>query len=495
MGAGAGVALTGLAASPVAASATHGNEWDRLARRLDGDLVRPDSPAYRQARQLASGQYDKIRPRAVVYCSSNRDVQQVIRFAGHHDLHTAIRSGGHSFGGFSTGGGIVLDVSRLADVTVRRDTVLAGPGVQQVDALHRLAPQGLMLAGGVCPNVCLGGFVQGGGIGLLTRGQGLACDQLVAARVVLADGQTVRASRDEHPDLFWALRGGGGGNFGVVTGYELQPVALTSMVNYTLTWPFEEAVEVITGWQSWAAAAPEQLGASLGVITVDAGSAQPQVAVYGAWTGPEAGLDRLLDRLTAEVGSMPTTRSVQAHRPYDAMMQWYGCADLTVDQCHRVGYSPEAVMPRSNFYATRNRMFARPLPAGELRRMLDVFASQGRTGQFRLLYFEALGGAASALPRQATAYVHRDATLLGGYAVSLTDPAYQRNDVSAAKRWLADGFAILDHEGRRESYQNFIDPDLPDWRRSYYAENYGRLAEVKHRYDRHGFFRFAQGID
>ncbi|GIF07054.1 FAD-binding dehydrogenase [Actinoplanes siamensis] len=487
--------MAGLAGAAPAGAAPYGADWDGLRRHLDGDLARPGDPAYQNARRLASAQYDVIRPAAVTYCASTRDVQRVIRFAGHHGIPVAVRSGGHSFGGFSTGRGIVLDVSRLDHLATGGGTVVAGPGVQQVDALHRLAPRGLMLAGGVCPNVCLGGFVQGGGIGFLTRSQGLACDRLISATVVLADGRVVRASRDEHPDLLWALRGGGGGNFGVVTRYELAPVHVTSMVNYTLTWPWERALEVIDAWQSWAVSAPGELGASLGVLDVDAGRSQPQVTVYGAWFGRPDRLDVLLDALETGAGTPAVTRSVQQHPAYEAMMQWYGCADLSADQCHRVGYAPDAMLPRTNFYATRNRMFARTLPPRDLRRALDVFAADRRPGQFRLFYFETLGGVSGARRRTDTAYVHRDSVLVGGYALSLTDPAFTAADVAAGRRWLADGLTALDPASQHESYQNFIDPELDDWRAAYYAENYRRLSDVKHRYDPHRFFRFAQGID
>jgi len=489
LGAGAALAVAGFGTT----GAPPGPAWATLRRHLVGDLVLPSDPVYPRARQLASGQYDAVRPAAVAYCASTQDVQTVIRFAGDAALHTVPRSGGHSFGGYSTTQGIVLDVSRLNRVAPRGRTVVAGPGAQQVDALDRLAPYGLLLAGGVCPNVCLGGFTQGGGIGLFTRAYGLALDRLRAATVVLADGRVVRASRDEHPDLFWALRGNGGGNVGVVTDYEIEPVHTETMTNYTLTWPLDAAPAVVDAWQRWAVGAPRALGASLGVLQADV-SQPPWVSVYGAWHAAPDGLDRLLDQLVADVGATPATRSVQTQTPYRAMMQWYGCADLSVEQCHRIGYSPEAALPRSNYFATRNRMFTDPLSTSTLHRVLDSFARDGRPGQFRLLFFEAVGGQPNTVARDATAYVHRDARLVAGYTIALTDAGYTPADRVAADRWLADGFAVLDRASTGESYQNFIDPALPDWSSAYYAENYPRLLDVKRRYDPHRFFHFAQGV-
>lgn len=496
-GAAAAVAVGVPASTPRAAprGRRSGPDWAQLRRHLSGRLVLPSDPGYAQAGQGAIGQYDSVTPQAVVYCATERDVRTVIGFTADNSLHTVPRSGGHSLGGYSATTGVVLDVSRLNRVHVESPArVVVGAGTQQVDALNALSPHGLTLPGGTCPNVAVGGFIQGGGIGLQTRKYGMACDRLLAATVVLADGRIVRASQHEHPDLFWALRGNGGGNYGVVTSFELVPTRVPAMANYTLNWSWDAAGKVVRAWQRWAAEAPGELGASLGVLNADPVSGSPVVSVYGAWLGGRDALDPRLDALVARVGVAPASRDVAEKSYFDAMMQWYGCQDLPVDQCHRIGYSPEARMPRLNFYLTRNRMYAGPLPDGQVDDLLAAYVAAPRRGQYRLFYVESVGGAANRPGRSDTAYVHRDAELVAGYTIALTDVNYTSEDVTAAQGWLATGFGALDQNSLGESYQNFIDPALTDWRRAYYAENYRRLVAVKREYDPHGFFHFARGI-
>lgn len=495
-GATAAVGALGAITQPAWASAAGrlGVDWDALRGQLSGDLVLPTDPRYDVARQLQLGQFDSVRPQAVAYCASVADVQSVIRFARDNDLHTVPRSGGHSFGGYSTTDGVVLDVSRMNQVQVGASTVVAGAGTQLVDATNALAPQGLLLAGGLCPTVGLGGFIQGGGIGPQTRRYGMACDRMVAATVVLANGQAVRTSPEEHPDLFWALSGGGGGNMGVVTSFELLPVQVTSMVSYMLVWPWDAASDVLQAWQPWVVAAPNDLAAVLVVISFDAATTTPEIWAFGCWYGPTEQFDRMLDDLVAQVGSAPVSRVAVRKPPLEAMKEFYGCQDLTVEQCHRIGFSPEALMPRSDYYRTRNRMFADPLPGPGVDHMLQVFADDPRAGQFRVLYFETLGGAASLRARTETAYVHRDSRLVAGYTAALTGPNITAEDTAACEDWLASGFRAMDAHSLHESYQNFMDPALPDWRQAYYGENYPRLVHIKHQYDPDRFFDFPRAI-
>jgi len=177
-------------------------------------------------------------------------------------------------------------------------------------------------------------------------------------------------------------------------------------------------------------------------------------------------------------------------------MQIYGCANLTAEQCHRAGSTPEAEVPRYNYYRTRCRMFDSAVPRADVEDLLAVLAdpAQFRTGQSRQLYFEALGGAANEPDRTDTAYVHRTTRMLAGLTAQLPNAGYTDEDTAACESWLADGFAVLDRHSLPESYQNYMDPALPDWRTAYYAENYPRLVRVKREYDPHGFFHFARGI-
>ena len=482
--------------------------WGQLAARLRGRLVLPSDSAYAVAKQLYFSQYDTISPSAVAYCADEADVRTCVLFAQDQAIHAVARSGGHSHAGYSTTPGLVIDLSALNGVGLSGvgssgvgssggpATVAVGAGVQLVDALSALAPRGLALVSGSCPTVGAAGFLQGGGYGLLTRSAGMACDHIVSARVVLADGTAVTCSEQEHPDLFWALRGGGGGNFGIVTGFRVRPVGISRLLTFTLTWDWANALDVLGSWQDWTVTGPRELGADLTIALPDAApGTKPVVTVTGAWTGDAQSLGACLDGFAAAVGSAPLTRQVEDLAYQDAMMGVYGCGHDTVPECHRVGYSVEALLARSNYLTVRNRMFSRRMPDSGAAALLAALDADRRAGHTRIISGACLGGRVNDLPRDATGYVHRTTQfqLLGVDTVPLvSDPdAAER---AAAAAWTANVFRAMDPYSNGESYQNMPDPALPDWQHAYYAENYPRLVAAKSRYDPHRFFRFPQAI-
>lgn len=468
--------------------------WRELRGRLRGDVVLPGDADYDHAKQLQDVQFDAVAPRAVVFCENTDDVRVTVGFARRHGLRLAVRSGGHSTAGYSTTTGLVLDVSRLSSVAVRRGTVRVGPGAQAVDAVNVLAPHGLAIPNGFCPTVSAGGFFAGGGFGLLTRSHGLGSDRLVGAEVVLADGRVVRCSRHEHEDLFWALRGGGGGNFGVVTSYDIDPVRVKDVVNFSLVWSWADAEDVVAAWQRWAPAADRRLTSWLGIFLPDASpGAQAQVVAFGLWQGDAKELDRHLAPLTSGVAAAPLQRSVEPLPYQTAMMQWWFCGGMTVDQCHRVG-DGGGVLPRTPYQTLRGRMFDRPMPRTAIRRFLAAFDADRRPGQSRMSLAAAFGGAANEPGRRDTAYVHRTSLYHLDYTVTVTVPEPSEEDIARSVRWADKGFDVIDPYSNGESYQNYTDPRLGDFARAYYAENYPRLRQVKRRYDPDDVFRFAQSI-
>ncbi|UQW99951.1 FAD-binding oxidoreductase [Streptomyces sp. RerS4] len=499
--AGAATGVTALAASGVAlvpaAFAGGPAPFDTLRARLTGDLILPADPGYDHAKQLQMARYDVIRPQAVAYCANSADVVHCVRFAQDHGLPTAVRSGGHSQAGYSTTTGLVIDVSRLNSIRPGRGTVRLGPGSQGVDILNTLAPLGLQLGSGTCPTVAVGGWVQGGGLGLTARAFGMGSDRLVSARVVLADGSIVDASADSHPDLYWALRGGGGGNFGVVTDIELRPVSVPSMSVYTLTFDGAHAVDVILAWQDWITEGPRELASELLVLLPEdspEGTA-PTVVVSGAYLGARAIADRHLDRLVRAAGRPSASREV-AELPYQqAMMKVYGCGDAAVEECHRIGYSPRARLPRENYATYRNVYFNQRWSRATAEAALAVLHTDPQPGQFRFLGLFSYGGRINEVAPGATAFVHRDVLFEAGFQVGLAVPEPAREQRERAQAWVDGGYASLYPRSSRRSYQNYMDPALTNWREAYYGRNYARLQSVKRTYDPHRFFRFAQAID
>ncbi|MGP4028920.1 FAD-binding oxidoreductase [Actinomadura sp. 3N407] len=487
----AGLGVVGAEGSALAAT----TEWERLRKRLTGPLVLPSDNGYDLAKQLHRTVFDGIHPAGVAYCATVDDVRTCLSFTQYNGVPAVPRSGGHSYAGYSTTRGLVIDVSRLNKVQVGGRTTVVGPGAQLVDLVDAAASKGVVLASGICPTVAMGGYLQGGGIGWQTRALGLGCDSLKSVQIVLADGRVVNCSEHHRPDLFWALRGGGGGNFGIVTRYERRNSASPRMVNYTMGWTWDHVKDVVEGWQRWLPSAPREMGARclLGLLNA-APDATPLLITDGTFLGPPEALKAHLDAMVSVIGRAPAARDVQDLGFRDGMMAWYKCSDKTVDQCHRVGQNPDATLPRAGFQIDRSRLFKRDIPSSGVDEILAAFDADRRAGHVRFVHLFALGGAASDLSRTATAYVHRDARFSVDWATVLPSVMDTEEERAAARTWINRAFTVTDRYSTHETYQNYIDPDLADWRRAYYGENYPRLVGVKRAYDPHGFFDFDQSI-
>ncbi|MET9905532.1 FAD-binding protein [Streptomyces sp. NPDC006476] len=491
----AGAASLGLAAVPMLTAAPAGAavSWGSLRAHLRGDLVLPSDAAYDQARQLDQIQFDSVRPSAVAYCESPADVALCLRFAADNDLATAVRSGGHSAGGYSTSTGLVVDVSRLDSIAAGSGTVTLGPGAQMVDITHTLGAAGLAIAGGYCPTVRAGGFLQGGGLGPQTRTVGMACDTITSAQVVLADGRRVTASAAEHPDLYWALRGGGGGNFGVVTSYTVTTNPVAEIAVAFVNWAYDQAVDVMNGWAQWLAGAPSTVG-GLAEVNMTDPAAAPQVQVIMLGLGGLDQLNQEAARLADAVGAPPASQFASL-MPYEsALMIAYGCSSYTVAQCHRTGTGTDAQLPRTAWADARSRLFTGPLARSTWSHLLAVYDTDRRSGQLRQLRATALGGAVNERRRTDTAYVHRDSLYLLTYNASIAVGPTDEDSLTSARDWADRGFKAMDPYSNGESYQNYIDPALTDHMAAYYAENAGRLVRVKKKYDPYCLFSFPQGV-
>lgn len=472
-----------------------GPDWFALRRSLDGSLVLPHERSYPTARMLYLERFDDVHPRAVVYCAHSGDVAEAIRFARRLSLPVAIRGGGHSFGGYSTTPGLVLDISRMDQVRIDassdRPLASVGAGTRLVDLYVQLAPHQLGVPAGTCPTVGIAGLTLGGGIGMVGRRYGLTCDRLVGADVVLADGRLVRADQYHHPELFWALRGAGGGNFGVVTELSFAAFRPEHLTSFQLSWPWSRAAQVVSAWQRWGPDAPEALSTGL-ALTVD-DTEEPEVLLYGAWSGARAEAEELLDRLALAVGSEPKIVSVQTEPYHEAMMYWAGCSTRTVPRIHLPDQERDPLAARGPHRYTKSDLFDRDLPADAVATLLHQLTADQRPGQSRSLELSAFGGAYNRPAPTATAFFHRRSRFDLKYAVGVAGhaPAAAK---TAAHRWIGDCWASVREWASGHAYQNYIDPDLTDWRHAYYGANYPRLVRVGATYDPEGFFRFRQGV-
>ncbi|TMK91551.1 MAG: FAD-binding oxidoreductase [Actinobacteria bacterium] len=429
--------------------------WDELAAGLHGRLIRPGTPGYPVARLAYDPRFDDIRPRAIVMTTTTGDVARTIRFARDHGLPFAARCGGHSYGGYSLSDGIVIDVSEMATIRTGAGTATVGAGAKVIDVAASFASAGSVIPAGTCPTVGISGLTLGGGQGIVGRRFGLTCDSLRAARVVLADGRVVSCDASRQADLFWALRGAGGGNLGVVTSFTFASHPLSAITAFSMSWPWSDATDVVAAWQRWGPSAPAPLWSSCRLRWIP--GTGPSVSVSGAWSGPPSGLARHLDELASASRHAPS-RSTVTLSLLDAARYFAGCSSYSIDDCRLTEQG--GLLMREGSLA-KSDFFDRSIDADVIRAALGLIEARGATtalaAQTAGVLFDAWGGTIADVAPDATAFPHRGA------------------------RFLAQEFVTFH-------------PELRDWLRAYYGDNLARLVDVKRRYDPDDAFRFAQSI-
>ena len=472
------------------------SDWSTLARSLQGKLVRPGDPGYPTALQLFNPRFDSVRPAAIAYCTSPADIQACLAFARRFGLPLAPRAGGHSYAGYSTTTGLVLDVSHMSTVTVHTDsgTATVGAGARLIDVYATLAQYGLALPAGSCPTVGIAGLTLGGGIGVLGRKFGLTCDNLLAAQVVLADGRILTCDGNQEPDLFWALRGGGGGNFGVVTSFTFQTYRVASLSLFTLDWPWSSAANVVNAWQNWAPQAPDELWSNCLLLTTGEKGSNPIIRVNGVYTGDVSPLNSLLQQLISRVGIAPLSRYVSSAGLLDTMMVEAGCYGKTVSECHLPSQNPQGQLGRETFSA-RSDYFNTPLPRRAIDLLVGAIANRqaSSTPGGGSVILDASGGAINRVAADATAFVHRDGLFSAQYYAGWNTNAPD-SVVNANESWIAQTWLAMRQYASGGAYQNYIDPNLADWKQAYYGANLPRLQHVKSMYDPNDLFHFDQSI-
>jgi hypothetical protein len=436
-------------------------DWAALRAKLPGGLVLPGESGYPVAARSYNPRFDGHRPAAVARCTSVADVQRCLAVARDAGLPVAARSGGHSYAGYSTpDGGLVLDLRPMADVRIDGGTAVVGAGARLMEVHSALADVGRALPAGSCPTVGISGLTLGGGIGVTARKYGLTCDRLTAARVVTADGEQQTVTDG---DLLWALKGGGGGNFGVVTSFTFATVPAPDLTVFALTYPAGSAEDVAGAWQEWVAQQPDELWSQ---CVVSAGS-PPSCRVGGALVGDEVTCQRLLR-------TMPRASSVliTGMRHLDAMRHFGGCTRRGAAQCRPE--SEGGQLRRESFTASSRMLYAPADPAA----VVGLLAGRSRLD----VLLDSLGGAVGRVAPGDTAFPHREATA--------SAQIYSTGDA-------ADVAEVRDGLGRiagQHGYVNYIDPAMPGWATAYYGDNLPRLREVAAAHDPDGVFAFAQSI-
>jgi FAD/FMN-containing dehydrogenase len=432
---------------------------------LTGRVIWPGDPEYEAARRGFNRRFSRF-PAAIVVCGSVADVQNAVRWARQEDMNLRARSGGHSYEGYSVvDDGLVIDVGGLSDITVdvAGGQAVVGAGVRLLEIYRRLGAHGVTIPAGTCPLVGIAGLTLGGGIGFLSRQYGLTCDNLLAVDLVDAAGDVLRARETEHADLFWGLRGGGGGNFGIATAFTFRVHPIDDVAVFSLAWPWEDVAEVLDGWQRWAPFVDERLTAGFVVPDPSAGV----VVSSGQFSGSAAELESLLAPLLA-VGTPdpPRIRTV----PYLAAVEEFAGTPITESTFKNTG-----------------AFVAEPLSAEAIATFVTHMRASPTTAN--LVGFFPAGGAIAAVDPAATAFVHRDALFDMQYQAYWWDPADEQTDVA----WVRDLRTAMEPSTSGD-YVNYIDVDISDWATAYYGANLPRLKRVKATYDPDDVFNGPQSI-
>lgn len=410
-----------------------------------------------------------------------------MRFAADGGADLRIRNGGHSYGGWSSGSGLVANLANMNDVKVDHDAMTAtiGAGALLETAYSQLADNDVSIGSGSCATVGLTGLTLGGGVGLLTRLYGLTCDQLTSLQVVTADGKARTVSKDDDTDLFWALQGGGG-SFAAVTALTLKVRSAPRLHQVYLEWSGDDAADVLSAWQQWSPDTPRELWSTCKILAKPGDSVRAAITAVAAGDGS---LDNQIATLLKNTPS-PRTNSPSSHSYGDAMLASAGCLGESADQCIADALTPAQRLPE----AAASAILRKPLSDKGVGAIVDAVQA-GMDVKNMVeggVSFDALGGAVGEVDADATAFPWREALATVQYTAT-----WPYNDADHPDRY--DAFVQKERSSLKpylgdSAYLNYADPSLDDYATAYWGSNLARLKKVKKTYDPHGVFDSPQGI-
>jgi FAD/FMN-containing dehydrogenase len=428
--------------------------------------VTPCDPEYELARQEYNEAIDAY-PAVIVYCFDPCDVANAILWSREEGIKLRVRSGGHNYEEYSTGTNkLVIDTTFMNDIKVDTadNTVEVRAGTRLSSLYERLYQYGYTFPGGTCPTVAISGLVLGGGIGLSTRFLGLTVDSLIEAEMVDARGKQLTANHDYNPELFWALRGAGGGNFGVVTGYKFRLLEKVNKITLIkLRWDNNVPArnQFLRVWQDWLPHLDQRMSAFGGIYKL------------GAW-------------VNAFFYGRPNT----ARQILEPLLNIPG---LTLENIEYVPFIDAvkiigAGYPKREAFQTAGRFVYRHFSQNELENLFCIMdnAPSDRASSMRVY---SLGGTVRDTETNATAFFYRHA----GYIMAITSSWDSEDEATVHKEWVKTGFNYI-YTITRGSYVNFPYSQTPNYERAYYGEHIGRLRCIKKEYDPHNIFSFPQSI-
>lgn len=463
----------------------------QLQSRLRGKIVLPDSADYDEARKLSNPVFDDY-PEMIVYCETEHDAQITLKFSIGQKAEFCVRSGGHCTAGFSSGPGVLIDVSKLDGIHVAHDlnsvTVGCGTKFGDLDATLQLYKR--TVPGGECPDVCVGGYVQGGGYGFTSVTHGMSCDNVLAMRVLLASGAIVWASKDTNSDLWYAMRGGTGGNFGILLSITYRLFEIDEVYGFAFIWPLTDDTAIGQAADAMlllqkdymydSPYAPEMnMQVSLAYqskihVGDPAGDFIPCFMVRGLWTGtPQAGADAV-----RAIAALP-----------GCIEQWEGTAPFAVMNRKLLEFPQEMPTLTGPVYEDKLSRYVSEMLTREQWVNLFTFFTTGENN-LAYGYMEFYGGQITNPVDGPNAFIHRDV------AYNLVMDVFWHNDEERAlsEKFLEGWKAMVSEFWNGHVYQNYPSVNDPDYARHYWGSVTGHLTRVKAKYDPDNLFTFAQQV-
>lgn len=450
--------------------------WTDLAKQVSGGVLRPDDPFYADVCRPNNLRYAANLPAGIARCVTDADVQACIAWVKKLGIPFAVRSGGHNYAGYSTTGGLLIDMSRMVGATVGKDgLVTIRGGVLNSYVYTQMERLGRTVTHGRCDSVGAAGFLLGGGIGFNMRKFGMGSDLLRATTIVTADGAVRPVSGDDK--LFWASRGGGGGNFGINTSFTLQTYPIEKVTVFKITWT-TSLEKVLLTLLKRLAEAPDDFGSKISVtipsLSERCAGVKPEISILGQLHPSKVTLKDIF----GDTWEMAATRDVREDVDY------WPAQDFLLETTYPYYYQEKSS------YVTAAGINEEAVTA-----MFDWAAKMPATSLPSAFKFFQVGGAVNKTSPTATAYVHRGYDWLFSIEANWWRPTDSVPLVDAALDWQQGFYADANRRMKAAgAFQNFPDPSLADWQSAYYGENYRTLTEVKKAVDPTMLFTFPQAI-
>jgi len=466
------------------------NSWQQLQAKLQGDLLFQSADGFERLKKAANARYDEIPTAVIIRCKTAADVQHAIRFIRQYQLPFALRSGGHSYTGLSSTSGVLLDTGLLNQLSLHHHIASIGAGAKLGDVYARLGQEQRSIPAGSCASVGIAGLVLGGGLGIADRRFGLTCDALRRVELVTATGDLIYCSASEHPALFWALRGGGGGQFGIATHFEFDTFATAPIRNYIGRYPLKDGNKVLSVWQQWLKKLPDEIWTQATVWFNGQKDAKPEIQLRACSMGHPALLSQHWHLLVLQLGNIWAEVDMQDHQYLDFMLT--DCDGLEMPECKLPNQDERGQLKRVAM-AGSSDIFNDYLPLSALHHLLNAIRKRHADGFRGGLMLTSMGGAISRVPAAESAFAHRAAVLSAQYLFS--------GPVGTPESMLQEG-AVWVNQMRQQmrpwstngAYLNYTDALIKDWPQAYYGDNYVALQQLKRQYDPTNLFRFAQSI-